>query len=163
MTRETVGKAHGKSPGVPFEGAPGPLQKLVKDQRVLFLLVGAANTAFSTTLFVVLVLLAGSRIPAAVNVGIAWSVSLVVAFFAYRRLVFKVSDHLWRDFARFFSVNVSGLLINAAALAVLVDFSGLPAIPTQVCITVGMVVYSYLGHRYFSFRRRPARTEGGEK
>lgn len=162
MTQEPAEKGRGRSPGVPFEGEPGPLQRLVKDPRVLFMLVGAANTAFSTALFVVLVLLAGSWIPVAVILGISWSTSLVVAFFAYRRLVFKVSGHLWRDFVRFFGVNVSGLLLNAVALVLLVDVAGLSAIPTQLCITVVMVAFSYLGHRYFSFRRRSERVEGGE-
>ena len=42
---------------LPRSGPPGPLQRLIKDQRVLFLLVGGANTAFSTALFAGLVLI----------------------------------------------------------------------------------------------------------
>jgi len=141
---------------LPFaKGAPGPLQRLIKDQRVLFLLVGGANTAFSTALFACLVLLLGPDVPSVVSLGIAWLVSLVLVFFVYRRLVFRVTGNGWRDFLRFSSVNVGSLLLNIGALALLADVFGLPAIPTQIGITVLVVVFNYVGHKHFSFRRRP--------
>lgn len=142
--------------GLPSGGRPGPLQRVFKDQRVLFLMVGGANTAFSTALFAGLVLLFGPSVPAVVSLGIAWVVSLVLVFFVYRRLVFRVTGNGWRDFLRFTSVNVGSLLLNAAALALLADVLGLPPIPTQIVITVLVVVFNYVGHRYFSFRRTPA-------
>ncbi|MCU1086401.1 GtrA family protein [Stenotrophomonas maltophilia] len=144
-----------RSNGVPAAGPPGPLQRLIKDQRVLFLLVGGANTAFSTALFAGLVLLLGPDMPSVASLGIAWVVSLVLVFFVYRRLVFRVSGNGWRDFLRFTSVNVGSLLLNMGALALLSDVLGLPAIPTQIAITVLVVIFNYVGHKYFSFRRRP--------
>lgn len=137
-------------------GSPaGPLQRLIKDQRVLFLLVGGANTAFSTALFAGLVLLLGPSVPSVASLGIAWVVSLVLVFFVYRRLVFRVTGNGWRDFLRFTSVNVGSLLLNMGALALLADVLGLPAIPTQIAITVLVVIFNYVGHKFFSFRRRP--------
>ncbi|WP_197974059.1 MULTISPECIES: GtrA family protein [unclassified Stenotrophomonas] len=146
----------GKKKGaLPFAtGAPGPLQRLIKDQRVLFLLVGGGNTAFSTALFACLVLLLGPDVPSVVSLGIAWVVSLVLVFFVYRRLVFRVTGNGWGDFLRFSSVNVGSLLLNIGALALLADVLGLPAIPTQIGITVLVVVFNYIGHKHFSFRRR---------
>ncbi len=145
--------AHG--PGVEGARAPGPLQRFFKDQRVLFLLVGGANTAFSTALFAGLIVLFGPGVPSVVSLGIAWIVSLVLVFFVYRRLVFRVTGNGWRDFLRFTSVNVGSLLLNMAALALLADVLGLPPIPTQIVITILVVIFNYVGHRYFSFRRRP--------
>lgn len=144
----------GSSP-LPASGPPGPLQRLIKDQRVLFLLVGGANTAFSTALFAGLVLLLGPSVPSVASLGIAWVVSLVLVFFVYRRLVFRVTGNGWRDFLRFTSVNVGSLLLNMGALALLADVLGLPAIPTQIAITVLVVIFNYVGHKFFSFRRRP--------
>lgn len=134
---------------------PGPLQRLVRDQRVLFLLVGGVNTAFSTALFAGLVLLLGPQVPSVFSLGTAWMISLVLVFFVYRRLVFRVTGNGWRDFLRFTSVNVGSLLLNMAALALLADVLGLSPIPTQIAITVLVVVFNYVGHKYFSFRRRP--------
>jgi putative flippase GtrA len=137
--------------GVPT-GDPGPLMRVVKDQRVLFLLVGGANTAFSTGMFIMLALYFPDT-PSAVLLTVAWAVSLVTVFFVYRRLVFRVSGHLLRDFFRFVLVNLSSLLINITFLFLASDVLGYPRIPSQIAITVVSVVVSYFGHRYFSFRR----------
>lgn len=140
--------------GLPLSGAPGPLQRLIRDQRVLFLLVGGANTVFSTAVFAFLVVTLGPGIPSVVSLGIAWVVSLLVVFVVYRRLVFRVRGHFWLDLARFASVNVVTLLINAGALGLLADIWGWPAIPVQIGITLLVVVFNYFGHKYFSFRRK---------
>ena len=132
---------------------PGPLQRLVRNQRILFLLVGGANTAFSTGLFAGLIMLLGPKVPSAVSLCIAWLVSLVLVFFVYRMLVFRVSGNLWRDFLKFTSVNVGSLLINAGALTLFVEILHFPPIPAQIVITCAVVAFNYIGHRYFSFRR----------
>jgi putative flippase GtrA len=132
---------------------PGTLRRILHNQRVLFLLVGGANTAFSTALFAGLVLAFGPEVPSAVSLGVAWLVSLVLVFFVYRRLVFRVSGHALKDFFRFASVNAGGLLLNAIALTILSDVVGLHPIPTQIAITALVVVVNYFGHKYFSFRR----------
>jgi len=152
MTDENTARNGASSPAQ-FGGAPGPLQKIIKDQRVLFVLVGGANTAFSTALFAVLVLLLGPRAPSAVSLLLAWVVSLVLVFNVYRYLVFRVRGHALRDFLRFTSVNVVSFLFNAGALTLLVEVMGLSAIPTQIAITVVVVVFNYFGHKYFSFQR----------
>lgn len=145
---------------MPGEGAgedgvlPGPLQRLIRDQRLLFLVVGGANTAFSTALFTGLVLLFGPRVPSAVSLTIAWLVSMLVAFNVYRYLVFRVRGHVLRDFLRFVSVNLASFLFNAGALTLLVEILGLSAIPVQIVITIAVVVFNYFGHKYFSFRRK---------
>lgn len=133
----------------------GPLQRLIRDQRLLFLLVGGANTAFSTALFAGLVLLFGPGVPSAVSLTIAWVVSLLLVFNVYRHLVFRVSGHALRDFLRFVSVNLASFLVNAGALTLLVEILGLPAIPVQIVITIAVAVFNYFGHKYFSFRRKP--------
>ncbi|WP_434030507.1 GtrA family protein [[Pseudomonas] boreopolis] len=152
-----------KKPLAFAQSPPGPLQRLIKEQRILFLLVGGANTAFSTALFAGLVLLLGPDVPSVVSLGIAWITSLVLVFFVYRRLVFRVTGNGWRDFLRFTSVNIGSLLLNMGALALLADVLGLPAIPTQVAITVLVVVFNYVGHKYFSFRRAPEPPTGENK
>jgi putative flippase GtrA len=134
-------------------GPPGPLMKIVKDQRAAFLLVGGANTAFSTGLFIVLAL-TFERTPSFILLSVSWLVSLVAVFFVYRKLVFRVSGHLWLDLGRFALVNLTSLLVNVSLLSFFADFLNFPRIPTQLGITALSVVISYFGHRYFSFRRR---------
>ena len=81
--------------------------------------------------------------------------SLLTGFFAHRRLVFRVSGNAIVDLLRYASVNCVSLLVNAGALFLLADLLGLPPIPVQLAIVVLVVVFTYVGHKYFSFRRRP--------
>ncbi|UGB37561.1 GtrA family protein [Frateuria soli] len=120
---------------------------------MLFLIVGGLNTVFSTVLFAALVILLGPRVPSTVSLCISWLVSLLLVFSAYRRWVFKVKGRWLKDLMRFAGVNLVALLANAFALTALVELAGLPPIPVQVAITVLIVVFNYVGHKYFSFRR----------
>lgn len=129
------------------------LRKLFIDQRFLFLLVGGINTVFSVVLFVALVLAFGPHVPSFVSLGISWTVSLIVVFFAYRFIVFRVRGHFWLDFVRFAGTNITALLINMAALMVFVDMIGWPAIPVQIGITCLVIVFNYFAHKHISFRR----------
>lgn len=133
-------------------GPPGPLRKFVKDERVAFLLVGGANTAFSTGLFIVLALAFPST-PSFILLTVSWTISLVSVFMVYRKLVFRVSGHFWLDLGRFALVNLTSLGLNVLLLGILADVLGWPRIPTQLGITVISVIVSYFGHKYFSFRR----------
>lgn len=134
-------------------GPPGPLMKIVKDQRVAFLLVGGANTAFSTGLFILLAL-AFPESPSFILLSVSWTVSLVAVFFVYRKLVFRVKGHVWLDLGRFALVNLTSLLVNIGLLSLFADLLHFPRIPTQLAITLLSVIISYFGHRYFSFRRK---------
>lgn len=134
-------------------GPPGPLMKVVKDQRVVFLLVGGANTAFSTGLFIVLAL-AFPQAPSFILLSASWTVSLIAVFFVYRKLVFRVKGHVWLDLGRFALVNLTSLLVNIGLLSLFADVLQFPKIPTQLAITLLSVVISYFGHRHFSFRRK---------
>lgn len=134
-------------------GPPGPLMKVIKDQRVAFLLVGGANTAFSTGLFIVLAV-AYQQAPSFILLSVSWTVSLVAVFFVYRKLVFRVKGHVWLDLGRFALVNLTSLLVNIGLLSLFADLLQFPRIPTQLAITLLSVIISYFGHRHFSFRRR---------
>ena len=133
----------------------GRVKRFLFDKRSLFLIVGVLNTMFATLLFIGLVLLFGPRVPSVVSLVIAWLASLLTGFFAHRRLVFRVSGNAIVDLLRYASVNCVSLLVNAGALFLLADLLGLPPIPVQLAIVVLVVVFTYVGHKYFSFRRRP--------
>ncbi len=145
---------------------PGLLLRLIRDQRVAFLLVGGINTVVGFGLFVIFDFTLGravdeaySRVAGSIATLVASHVIAVLfAFVLHRRFVFKVRGHIWRDLARFESVYLVALAINAVTLPVLVEL-GLQRILAQALITLATTVLSYVGHRYFSFRR-PAATDG---
>jgi putative flippase GtrA len=139
---------------------PGIFLRLVRDQRVAFLAVGVINTvvgfaafvAVDRTIGVALDPIAGSIVGSLVTLAIAHVIGVLFAFVMHRRFVFKVRGHVWRDLARFESVYLVALGINAVVLPILVQL-GVERIIAQAIITIATTVLSYVGHRYFSFRR----------
>ena len=139
---------------------PGLLLRLIRDQRVAFLVVGAVNTGIGFLLFVAFTFTVGV---AAGEAWGAWAASVVtlvcshivatcIAFVLHRTLVFRVRGQVWVDFLRFQSVYLVTFGINLVVLPLLV-LVGLNQIVAQALITVVTVVISWFGHKYFSFRR----------
>jgi putative flippase GtrA len=149
---------------LPTESAPpGPLIRLVRDQRVAFLLVGGINTVVGFGTFVACSQTLGHLVDrrfgtvagALVTIVVSHILSVLFAFIMHRRLVFRVQGHVLRDLLRFESVYLTTFGINAVALLVLVEL-GVHRITAQAIVFVPILLLNYLGHRYFSFRRSPA-------
>jgi len=139
-----------------MEGVPGPLFRLVRDQRVAFLTVGLMNTVIGTGWFVLLFWLFGDVVGYLGALLTAHIASVLCAFVLYRTFVFRVTGHVLRDLVRFEVVNLSVLGFNAAALPALVEVFGWPVLLSQLVIVAVAVVYSWFGHRGFSFHRSSA-------
>ena len=144
-------------PPAKMTGVPGPLFRLIRDQRVAFLIVGGMNTVIGTLWFIFFLWLfphgATGYLGALACAHIA---AVLCAFVLYRRFVFRVTGHVLRDLARFELVNLSTLSFNFIALPVLVEVFGWPVLLSQLIITGATVVYTWFAHRGFSFHRSPA-------
>ncbi|WP_165066636.1 GtrA family protein [Marisediminicola senii] len=129
------------------------LRRLRASERVRFLIVGGFNTVFAYGLFVVFELTLGGRY--LLSLGLSYAVATIVGFLTHRRLTFAVSGrhNLITDFFRFQGVHLLTLAINALLLPVFVEVIGWPAILSQAVIVAITTVVSYLGHKFFSFRR----------
>ena len=147
----------------PESAPPGPLIRLIRDQRVAFLVVGGMNTVVGFGIFVACSQSVGHYVDrrfgtvagSLVTVGIAHLLSVLFAFVMHRRFVFRVRGHVLRDLVRFESVYLTTFGINAVALPVLVEL-GLHRILAQAIVLPPIMLLNYLGHRYFSFRRGAA-------
>jgi putative flippase GtrA len=150
----------------PEAAPPGPLTRLLRDQRVAFVVVGVINTVAVFGIFVVCSLTVGRSVDlrfgkvtgTLVTVVIAHVLSVLFAFVMHRRLVFRVRGHVLRDLARFWSVYLTAAGIGIVALPGLVAL-GLDRIPAQAIFVACTTLLSYFGHRHFSFRRTAADTQ----
>lgn len=141
-------------------------KKVLADERVRFIAVGGFNTVFGYLIFVLADLSVGRMIRDDGSAVWASIVSLLIsqviasfpAFYLYRRVVFKVSGNVLRDFARFQSVYILPVSLNLFALPFLV-WLGMTAILAQALIVCVNVVINYIGHKYFSFRRKPVEAD----
>lgn len=129
---------------------------LLADERFRFLAVGGFNTVLAYGLFVLFDRLFDGRYLLAL--GLAYLIATIVAFVLHRRLTFGVTGRqsLIADFLRFESVYVVMLVVNAGLLALLIDVAGWPSYLAQAMSIVVTTLISYLGHKFFSFRRRAA-------
>lgn len=137
----------------------GPLFRLVRDQRVAFLIVGMINTVLGTLYFILFQTILGQRFGTftyMLSLGLAHIAAVLCAFVLHRRFVFRVRGHLWLDLGRFELVNLGALAFNAIALPFAVQILGFAPIPAQLAVTAVTALVSYFGHRNFSFRRARA-------
>ena len=129
--------------------------RLLGDQRIRFLLVGGFNTALGYGLFVAFELTIGQHIGYLVSLYGSTLLATIVAFFLHRHFTYKIvgKGHMVRDFLRFETVYIASLLINTAALPLLVEIFGVPVLISQALIVVITTTVSYFGHKFLSFRR----------
>ena len=137
-----------------MSGPDGPLLRLIKDRRVAFLIVGVMNTVVGFAWFALFELTVGRIWGYMATLLFAHVASVLCAFVLYRRFVFRVEGHLWVDLARFESVYLVALGINALMLPLLVELAGLAPIVAQAVIVFVTTIVSYVGHSRFSFRRK---------
>lgn len=125
-----------------------------KDERVRFLFIGILNTVFGYLTFTFLQYFWGPRITIFGSLYISHAIASTVAFVLYRKFVFHVQGHLWHDFGRFQLVYVLPLLVNTFLLPALILWFSLNVYIAQALTMAILTVGSYLGHKFFSFRRK---------
>ena len=130
---------------------------LASDQRIRFVAVGGINTVVGYSLFVVFDLFLFARVPFGYLLSLAFSyaIAIILAFVLYRRIVFKVTGHVWSDFVKFVSVYILAIAVNTVALPLLIELVGLNSLAAQAIVLVATTLMSFFGHREFSFRRKP--------
>ena len=131
------------------------MASFLQDQRVRFLAVGATNTLVGYLVFSAFTLwvFADVYLGYLLSLALSYVVGISLAFVLYRRFVFVVHGHVWRDFARFVSVYLVAIAINTAALPLLVGIMLVPPLLAQLIILVVTTLLSFFGHKKFSFRR----------
>lgn len=144
-------------PPAGMQGQPGPLLRLIRDQRVAFLIVGGINTAVGFGWFALFEATVGQLWGYLASLAFAHVFSVLCAFILYRRFVFRVTGHVLRDLGRFELIYLVSITINFILLPLLVEFAHFVPIVAQALIVFVTTLISYFGHRGFSFRRAEAK------
>ena len=135
----------------------GHVRRLAADERARFLITGGINTLVGYGLFALVQATAGPLIGYLASLLIAHLLTSLLAFTLYRRYVFRVTGSRLLDFVRFQTVYLIPLAANVIALPLLVEVAGLSVYLAQAIIVVASTLISFLGHKFFSFRRRAER------
>lgn len=146
-------------PEAAFEQPRRPIARvrhLLQDERVRFVIVGGFNTVVGYGIFVLVQLTIGKHTSYLLSLYVATFLGTIIAFLGHRRYTFRITGrrNLMVDFLRFAAVNVVALVMNTIALPLLVELGRLNPLLAQALIVLVTTVVSYIGHKFFSFRRR---------
>jgi putative flippase GtrA len=132
-------------------------------EQVLFLVIGGWNTVFGYLVFAGLYWALNDSLPVTVVLVFSWVIAVANAYVCYRYLVFRSRGRMHREIPRFFLVYGVTLVANIIVLPLALRTLSLNAYVVQGLFTLAVVLVSYFGHRWFSFRegRGAAGSAGG--
>jgi|SRR5271166_3308614 len=126
-----------------------------------YLLVGAWNTLFGYGMFALFTAVLNPVVPHSYIWASLLSslLNITVAYFGYKWFVFKTKGNYLREWIRCVGVYSGGILFGVLMLPVLVlvirrntRFVSQAPYIAGALLTAFMVLYSFLGHKKFSFR-----------
>lgn len=131
---------------------------MLRRQLFRFLLVGGGATALHYAIYLVLLLLGVSPVPAS-SVGFVISASF--NYQLNRRYTFGSSRRHAEALPRFIATAAGGLALNAAILAGLTQL-GLHPVPAQFGATMATLAWNFLLNRLWTFRAGSASSSSKE-
>jgi putative flippase GtrA len=121
-------------------------------EQLLYLVFGGWNTVFGYGVWALLQYLLGGYLPYLVVVVLAWPIAVLNAYLGYRYVVFRSRGPVLRELPRFSLVYLVTLVVNLALLPVALAVLPFNIYVIQAFFAGVVVVCSYLGHKYYSFR-----------
>lgn len=121
-------------------------------EQLLYLAVGAWNTLFGYGVWAMLQYLLHPYLNYLVIVVMSYPIAIANAYLCYRYLVFRSHGSVARELPRFSSVYLLTMAANLVALPFLLRLLPFNLYVIQAMFTGLVVVASYLGHKFFSFR-----------
>jgi putative flippase GtrA len=121
-------------------------------EQLLYLVVGGWNTIFGYGVWASLQYLLGDRLHYLVIVVLAWPIAVINAYLGYRYVVFRSRGRILRELPRFAAVYLVALVVSLAVLPIALLVLPFNIYGVQALLTIGVIVSSYLSHKYYSFR-----------
>ena len=125
-------------------------------EPLAYLLVGAWNTLFGYAVFALLYYLLGAHLHVDVILLLSFAPSIVNAYIGYRYVVFRSTGSMTRELPRFIVVYAVTLAANLVVLPLALRWLPWNVYVVQGLFTAVIVALSYLGHKFFSFRKSAA-------
>jgi len=126
--------------------------------KLLFLVVGGVNVVVNYLVFAALLILAGLNSKTSpwylvdIVLVVAWLLNVSFSWSMFKLFVFRTRGTNWvREWLRSYLVYAPSLVMNLGALGALVGLLHLPPLVGQAIWAVFMAVYSYFGHKWFTF------------
>ena len=129
------------------------IEKEILKHGIRYAIVGVWNTIFGLGCYTALLLLFPKVHYLLLGV-VSNILAITNAFLCYKFLVFKTKGHFLTEYLRCYVVYGGGMLAGMCGMFVCVTILGFNAIWSNIFMTSVIFVFSYCGHRFFSFRHR---------
>lgn len=129
------------------------VRRLLGNEKVRFLIIGGINTVLGLLVFYVVQFLIGKYVTYIGSLLVTHFMVSTLGFVLYRKYVFKVTGNLFVDYVRFQSVYSISLISNLIILPILVTGLHWNVYFAQTLTVIGVTFVSFIGHKFFSFRR----------
>jgi len=120
-------------------------------EKLRFLIVGGWNTAFSVLLFNALLLVFGHR-SYLLLFWTMWVFAVVQSTATMKYFAFRSGGHFWRQVARAYFIYLPALGLSTLLLWSGVTVLHLSPSLAQLITIFFTTIFSYVGHKYFTFR-----------
>jgi len=120
-------------------------------EKIRFLVVGVWNTIFSVVLYNLLLLAFGHESYLLLFWAV-WVVAVVQSTATMKYFAFRSGGHFWRQTARAYLIYLPAQGLSTLLLWVGVTLLQLSPPMAQLITIFFTTIFSYLGHKYFTFR-----------
>ena len=121
-----------------------------------YLLIGGWNTLFGMGVYAVLYGLLHTRANYLVLMIPANILAITNAYLGYKFFVFKTRGNYIREYLRCYVIYGGGIALSFVLMYLLVSIFGLHPILAQLPCVLISIIFSYFGHKRFSFGSRGA-------
>jgi putative flippase GtrA len=125
------------------------VEKMFRFTGIRFLLVGAFNTFFGFGMFICA--LNVFQVPPSIALLISTGPAVFVGYVTQRQLVWRSKNRVRQELPRFITYTVCSTGVNYLVLLLLADVVGLSALFVQTCVTVLMVLITFVVHKRWTF------------
>ena len=132
------------------------MSKKIDYREIFFYLLSGVNTTFvNYTVYYVCRL--AFELPIVPSNIIAFIVSVCVAFFVNKTLVYRKFDFklktLYKEFTSFISLRIVSMIIDTAMLFILADVMGLNELYVKIAGSIVVTVLNYIFGKFITFRK----------
>jgi putative flippase GtrA len=127
------------------------MHRLIKDQRIRFLIVGGYNTAFGYLSFALAYWLFGEYVHYVILATATHFLAVTNSFLTQRHLVFRSYGSWKQEFVRFQIAYLAMLPVGIGLLAIFFDLLGLPMLVAQAGAMLTVVFVSYFVSSRYTF------------
>ena len=117
-----------------------------------YLVAGLWNTAFGYGVFAGLIAWHSNHIHYLLIAGVSNVLAISNAYVVHKFFVFRTRGNYLKEYLRYWLVYGAAAVIGMLGLAILVAGLSVNIYLAQIGVVCGQVIFSFIGHRRFSFR-----------